>query len=105
MTKSKKTEKSTSKSKKQKSQKKKSKEVIETEGVVTDCLPNALFNVKIEVDGKEHEVLGHLSGKMRMNYVKVLQGDKVKVEISPYDTSKARIVYRYKRNKTFNKNK
>jgi translation initiation factor IF-1 len=78
---------------------KNSKKVIEAEGVVTDCLPNAKFKIMIEAGGKEHDVLGHLSGKMRMNYVKVLRGDKVKVEISPYDPSKARIVYRYKRNK------
>ncbi len=82
------------------SENKKSKKVIEADGIVTDCLPNALFNVEIEAGGKKHEVLGHLSGKMRMNYVKVLQGDEVKVEISPYDPSKARIVYRYKRNKS-----
>lgn len=64
------------------------------EGVVEDCLPNTEFVVKINAGGKEHVVLGHLSGKMRMNYIKIAKGDKVKVEMTPYDLSKGRIIFR-----------
>ncbi len=70
---------------------------FEIDGVVEECLPSTVFRIKIEIDGKEHFVIGHLSGKMRMNYIKIMKGDKVRVEISPYDISKARIVYRYKK--------
>ncbi len=66
---------------------------IKVDGVVTEVLPNATFRVKLEND---HEVLAHISGKMRMYYIKILQGDRVTVELSPYDLSKGRIVYRYK---------
>ena len=66
---------------------------IEQEGVIIETLPNAMFKVKLEND---FEVLAHISGKMRMNYIKILPGDKVKVEISPYDLTKGRISYRYK---------
>ena len=66
---------------------------IKVDGVVSEVLPNASFRVKLEND---HEVLAHISGKMRMYYIKILQGDKVTVELSPYDLSKGRIVYRYK---------
>ncbi len=66
---------------------------IKVDGVVTEVLPNASFRVKLEND---HEILAHISGKMRMYYIKILQGDKVTVELSPYDLSKGRIVYRYK---------
>jgi len=65
----------------------------EIEGVVTESLPNIMFKVKIE---GEKMVLCHLSGKMRMNYIKVMPGDKVKVEIGAYDETRGRIVYRYK---------
>ncbi|PSQ88980.1 MAG: translation initiation factor IF-1 [Bacteroidetes bacterium QS_8_64_10] len=68
-------------------------EAIEKDGEVLEALPNAQFRVELE-NGKE--ILGLLSGKMRMNYIKILPGDRVKVEISPYDLSKGRIVYRYK---------
>lgn len=66
---------------------------IQVEGVVTDTLPNASFKVQLE---NKHEVLAHISGKMRMNYIRILPGDKVLVELSPYDLSRGRIVYRYK---------
>lgn len=66
---------------------------IKVDGVVSEVLPNVTFRVKLEND---HEVLAHISGKMRMYYIKILQGDRVTVELSPYDLSKGRIVYRYK---------
>lgn len=68
-------------------------EPIEVEGEVIDTLPNAKFKVKLDND---HEVLAHISGKMRMHYIEILPGDKVKVELSPYDLTRGRIVYRYK---------
>jgi len=66
---------------------------IQVEGTVTENLPNASFKVQLE---NKHEVLAHISGKMRMNYIRILPGDKVLVELSPYDLSRGRIVYRYK---------
>jgi translation initiation factor IF-1 len=66
---------------------------IKVDGVVSEVLPNATFRVKLE---NGHEILAHISGKMRMNYIKILQGDRVTVELSPYDLSKGRITYRYK---------
>ena len=66
---------------------------IEQDGVITEALSNAMFNVEL---GNGHEVVCHISGKMRMFYIKLLPGDKVKLEMSPYDLSKGRIVYRYK---------
>jgi translation initiation factor IF-1 len=66
---------------------------IKVDGTITETLPNATFHVKLE---NGHEVLAHISGKMRMNFIKILVGDKVTVELSPYDLSKGRIVYRYK---------
>ncbi|MEP7200409.1 MAG: translation initiation factor IF-1 [Chloroflexota bacterium] len=66
---------------------------IEIEGVVVDALPNAMFKVKLE---NGHEVLAHISGKMRMNYITILHGDKVQVELSPYDLTRGRITYRYR---------
>ena len=68
-------------------------DAIELEGTVTEALPNAMFRVELE---NGHMVLAHISGKMRMNYIKILPGDKVKVEISVYDLSRGRITYRYK---------
>lgn len=68
-------------------------DVIEVEGVVTDSLPNTIFKVKLE---NGHEVLAHISGKLRMNYIKILPGDKVKLELSPYDLTKGRITWRAK---------
>ncbi|HNQ39203.1 MAG: translation initiation factor IF-1 [Candidatus Cloacimonadota bacterium] len=67
--------------------------VIEVEGVVTEALPNTTFRVTLE---NGHEILAHSSGKMRMNYIRILPGDKVKVELSPYDLTRGRITYRYK---------
>lgn len=66
---------------------------IQVEGTISDTLPNASFKVQLE---NKHEVLAHISGKMRMNYIRILPGDKVLVELSPYDLSRGRIVYRYK---------
>ncbi len=66
---------------------------IEQDGEVIEALPNAQFRVRL---ANGHELLGLLSGKMRMHYIKILPGDRVKVEISPYDLSKGRIIYRYK---------
>ena len=63
------------------------------DGIITDTLPNAMFRVKLD---NSHEVLAVISGKMRMNYIKILVGDRVTVEMSPYDLSKGRITYRYK---------
>ena len=70
------------------------KDVIAINGVVDKALPNAMFQVTLEGG---HKILAHVSGKMRMHYVKLLPGDKVSVELSPYDLSKGRIVYRHKR--------
>ena len=68
-------------------------DVIELEGTILEALPNAMFKVELE-DG--HVILGHISGKMRMNYIKILPGDKVVVQVSPYDLSRGRITYRKK---------
>jgi translation initiation factor IF-1 len=67
--------------------------LIEVDGIIAEALSNAMFRVHLE---NKHEVIAHISGKMRLNYIKILQGDKVKLEMSPYDLSKARIIYRYK---------
>ncbi len=69
------------------------KDVIEAVGIVTEALPNAMFRVKLDTG---HEVLAHISGKMRMHFIRILPGDKVKVELSPYDLSRGRITYRAK---------
>jgi translation initiation factor IF-1 len=66
-------------------------EALEVEGVVIETLPNAMFRVELE---NGHRVLGHISGKMRKHFIKILPGDRVLVELSPYDLSKGRIVYR-----------
>lgn len=68
-------------------------EKIEMEGKILESLPNAMFRVEMEGG---HRVLAHISGKMRMHYIKILPGDKVRVELSPYDLSRGRIVYREK---------
>ena len=68
-------------------------DVIEVEGVVIDALPNAMFKVQLE---NGHEVLAHVSGKLRMNFIRIVPGDKVKLEMSPYDLSKGRITWRVK---------
>ena len=69
------------------------KDAIEVEGTVTEPLPNAMFRVQLE---NGHSVLAHISGKMRMHYIRILPGDKVMVELTPYDLSRARIVFRAK---------
>lgn len=66
---------------------------IEQDGTIIEALSNAMFRVELE---NGHEVIAHISGKMRMHYIKILPGDRVKLEMSPYDLTKGRIVYRYK---------
>lgn len=68
-------------------------ELIETEGVISEALPNAMFKVRLE---NGHMVLAHVSGKMRMNFIRILPGDKVKLELSPYDLTRGRITFRVK---------
>ena len=68
-------------------------DMIEIEGTVVEALPNATFTVELE---NGHQILAHISGKLRMNYIRILPGDKVKVEMTPYDLSKGRISFRYK---------
>ncbi len=68
-------------------------ELIKVDGIIEETLPNTQFKVKLE---NGHVIHSHISGKMRMHFIKILQGDKVAVEISPYDLTKGRIVYRYK---------
>jgi translation initiation factor IF-1 len=68
-------------------------EAIQVEGTVVEPLPNTMFKVELE---NGHEVLAHISGKMRMHYIRILPGDKVVVELSPYDLTRGRITYRYK---------
>ena len=68
-------------------------EPIKVEGTVLETLPNAMFKVELE---NKHRLLAHISGKMRMHFIKILPGDKVTVELSPYDLSRGRITYRYK---------
>jgi translation initiation factor IF-1 len=68
-------------------------EKIEVEGIILEALPNAMFRVEMEGG---HKVLAHISGKMRMHYIKILPGDKVKMELSPYDLSRGRITFRAK---------
>ena len=72
----------------------KKKDVIEAEGTVTEALPNAMFRVQLE---SGHSVLAHISGKMRMYYIRILLGDRVTVELSPYDLTRGRITYRFKK--------
>ncbi|TAE74042.1 MAG: translation initiation factor IF-1 [Bacteroidetes bacterium] len=66
---------------------------LELDGTILEALSNAMFRAELE---NGHQVIAHISGKMRMNYIKILPGDKVRLEMSPYDLTKARIVYRYK---------
>lgn len=68
-------------------------DVIEVEGTVVETLPNTLFKVELE---NGHQILAHISGKLRMNYIKILPGDKVKLEMSPYDLTRGRITWRGK---------
>ena len=73
---------------------------IEVEGVVAEALPNAAFRVKVDAmtkpDGTDHIVLASVSGKIRLHFIRILPGDRVKLELSPYDLTRGRIVYRYK---------
>ena len=69
------------------------KDVIELEGTILEAMPNAMFRVKLE---NEHEILAHISGKIRKNFIRILPGDKVKVEMTPYDLSRGRITFRLK---------
>jgi translation initiation factor IF-1 len=68
-------------------------EPIEVEGTVVESLPNAMFRVELK---NKHLILAHVSGKMRMNFIRILPGDRVKLEMSPYDLTRGRITYRYK---------
>ncbi len=70
-----------------------SKDVIELEGTIIESMPNAMFKVKLEND---HEILAHISGKIRKNFIRILPGDRVRVEMTPYDLSKGRITFRLK---------
>ena len=70
-----------------------SKDLIKQDGIVMESLGNAKFRIRLE---NGHEIISHIAGKMRMNYIKILPGDKVAVEMSPYDLTKGRITYRYK---------
>ena len=69
------------------------KDVIEIEGTILESMPNAMFGVKLEND---HEILAHISGKIRKNFIRILPGDRVKVEMTPYDLTKGRITFRLK---------
>ncbi len=71
----------------------KKKDVVEVEGTVVEPLPNAMFRVELK---NGHRILAHVSGKIRMNFIRILPGDRVLVELSPYDLSRGRITYRYK---------
>ena len=70
-----------------------SKDVIEIEGTIIESMPNAMFRVELE---NGHEILAHISGKIRKNFIRILPGDKVKVEMTPYDLTRGRITYRLK---------
>lgn len=73
------------------------KEVIEVKGVIVEALPNANFKVKlIDENYPNHEILAHISGRMRINHIRILPGDKVTVELTPYDLTKGRIIFRHK---------
>ena len=69
-------------------------DAIEIEAIVKQSLPNAMFRLEIEVGENKHEIIGHISGKMRRNYIRITPGDTVLVQLSPYDLTKGRIVYR-----------
>ena len=69
-------------------------EPIETEARVIEALPNAMFRLEIELGERTHQIIGHISGRMRRHYIRILPGDRVTVQISPYDLTKGRIVYR-----------
>ena len=71
-------------------------DAIEVMATVVEPLPNAMFRCEFDMGGKKHSVLGHISGRLRKNFIRILPGDKVAVELSPYDLTRGRIVYRYK---------
>ncbi len=72
------------------------KNIIEVDGVVIERLPDSKYIVELDVNGVKHKVEGYASGKMRMNYIDMIEGDKVKIQLTPYDKNKGRIVYRYR---------
>ena len=73
------------------------KEVIEVQGVVMEALPNTMFRVKLlDENYQDHEIMAHISGRMRIHHIRILPGDKVTVELTPYDLSKGRIIFRHK---------
>lgn len=74
----------------------KAEDVIEVDALVKAALPNAMFRLEIMMGENKHEIIGHISGKMRRNYIRITPGDKVLVQLSPYDLTKGRIVYRQK---------
>ena len=69
-------------------------ENIETDALVLEALPNAMFRLEVVIGEKKHQLIGHISGRMRRHYIRILPGDRVLIQISPYDLTKARIVYR-----------
>ena len=69
-------------------------DLIEVEAIVKQSLPNAMFRLEIALGERKHQIIGHISGKMRRNYIRITPGDKVTVELSPYDLTKGRITYR-----------
>ncbi len=71
-------------------------EHIETDAIVLEALPNAMFRLEVDLSGNKHQLIGHISGRMRRHYIRILPGDRVLIQISPYDLTKARIVYRQK---------
>lgn len=73
-----------------------SKSSIVLDGKVNECLPNATFRVQLKIGERDHTILAHLSGKIRINNINILTGDRVRVEMSPYDLNRGRITYRYK---------
>lgn len=78
------------------------KEVIEVQGVVMESLPNTMFRVKLlDENYQNHEIMAHISGRMRIHHIRILPGDKVTIELTPYDLSKGRIIFRHKDNGPF----
>jgi len=69
-------------------------DAIEVEAIVKTALPNAMFKLEVDMGGTKHNIIGHISGKMRKNYIRITPGDKVVVELSPYDLTKGRIIFR-----------
>ncbi len=81
------------------------KEVIEVQGVVLESLPNTMFRVKLlDENYQNHEIMAHISGRMRIHHIRILPGDKVTIELTPYDLSKGRIIFRHKDSGSFRPN-